>query len=172
MTIDDVKELVKTFEESSLTELVFSRDDAKLTLRRQDRENPVYSQPIMVHPTAMPAAGVTAPTVAAGAVAGDSTGAAASASAADSAGTAETPHDVELITSPIVGTFYRSPAPDSPPFCEVGDIVEKGRALCILEAMKVMNELEAEFRMEIVGIRVNNGEMVEYGTPLLEVRRA
>lgn len=168
MTIDEIKELVQTFEDSSLTELVFSREDVKLTLRRRSCENPVYSQPIMVHPTAMPLAGVVGSADAAGA-----TGAGAKPGVADSADAldGEAPGDVELITSPIVGTFYRSPAPDSPPFCEVGDVVEKGRPLCILEAMKVMNELEAEFRMEIVGIRANNGEMVEYGTPLLEVRR-
>lgn len=159
MTIDEVKELIQTFEDSSLTELVFSREDAKLTLRRRTGENPVYSQPIMVHPTAMPVAGVT------GSAVGSEAGGGKNVGGAHTAG------DVELITSPIVGTFYRSPAPDSPPFCEVGDVVEKGRALCILEAMKVMNELDAEFTMEIVGIRVNNGEMVEYGTPLLEVRR-
>jgi acetyl-CoA carboxylase biotin carboxyl carrier protein len=70
-----------------------------------------------------------------------------------------------------VGTFYRSASPDSPPFVEEGDVIEKGKTLCILGAMKVMNELEAEFTMEIVAIKVPNGDMVEYGTPLLEVRR-
>lgn len=165
MTIDDVKELVQTFEESSLSELTFSQEGAKLTLRRQTGENPVYTQPIMVHPTTMPTAVVATQAVM------PSEATATTPVAESAVPSPETASDVELITSPIVGTFYRAPAPDSPPFCEIGDIVEKGRPLCVLEAMKVMNELEAEFQMEIVGIRVNNGEMVEYGTPLLEVRR-
>lgn len=165
MTIDEVKELISTFEDSSLTELTFSQEGAKLTLRRRDEQNPVYTQPIMVHPTAMSTGAVASVPATA------EVGQAIAAPSHKDAPAPETAPGVELITSPIVGTFYRSPAPDSPPFCEVGDVVEKGRPLCILEAMKVMNELEAEFRMEIVGIRVNNGEMVEYGTPLLEVRR-
>ncbi len=163
MTIKDVKDLVDKFESSSLTELIFSQENEKLTLRRDDKQNPVYTQPIMVHPTALPAGPSVAP--AAGQVV-ESVGAPAPADSS-----AATPSDAEVITSPIVGTFYRAPAPDAPPFCEVGDTVEKGQPLCVLEAMKVMNELEAEFRMEIVAVRVNNGEMVEYGTPLLEVRR-
>ena len=149
------------FEGSSLNELTFTREGSKLSLRRKEEQNPVYTQPIMVHPTAMQPPGAivaSAPTVDAGA-------------GSEPQAQESVAPDVELITSPIVGTFYRSPSPDSPPFCEVGDIVDKGKTLCILEAMKVMNELEAEFRVEIVGIRVNNGEMVEYGTPLLEVRR-
>ena len=77
----------------------------------------------------------------------------------------------ETITSPIVGTFYRSAAPDAPPFIEVGSKVNTGETLCIIEAMKVMNKLEAEFNCEIVNILVQNSEMVEYGTPLFEVKR-
>ena len=79
--------------------------------------------------------------------------------------------DSELITAPLVGTFYRSAAPDAPPFVEIGDTVNKGKTLCILEAMKLMNEFQAEFDLEIVNILVENGRMVEYGTPLFEVRR-
>jgi acetyl-CoA carboxylase biotin carboxyl carrier protein len=77
----------------------------------------------------------------------------------------------ELICSPLVGTFYRSAAPDAPPFVEKGDTVKKGGPLCILEAMKLMNEYQAEFDMEIVSILVDNGKMVEFGAPLFEVRR-
>ncbi|HUI69777.1 MAG TPA: acetyl-CoA carboxylase biotin carboxyl carrier protein, partial [Spirochaetia bacterium] len=78
----------------------------------------------------------------------------------------------ELITAPLVGTFYRAAAPDAPPFVEVGEKVKKGKTLCILEAMKLMNEFQAEFDLEIVNIMVENGRMVEYGTPLFEVKRA
>ena len=71
----------------------------------------------------------------------------------------------------MVGTFYRAPAPDAPPFVDVGAKVKKGQTLCILEAMKLMNELEVEFDCEIVKILVENGKMVEFGTPLFEVKK-
>lgn len=76
----------------------------------------------------------------------------------------------EYIKSPIVGTFYRSPSPDAPPFAEVGKRIAKGQKLCIIEAMKMMNALEAEFDCEIAKILVNNGDMVEFDQPIFEVR--
>jgi acetyl-CoA carboxylase biotin carboxyl carrier protein len=76
-----------------------------------------------------------------------------------------------VISSPIVGTVYRSPAPDAEPFVEEGKSVKKGDTLCIIEAMKVMNELVAEFDCEIVHILVDSQHFVEYGTPLFEVRK-
>ena len=79
--------------------------------------------------------------------------------------------DTEIITSPIVGTFYRAPAPDTPPYSEEGTILKAGDSLCIIEAMKIMNKLEAEFDCEIVKILAENGSMVEYGAPLFEVKR-
>jgi acetyl-CoA carboxylase biotin carboxyl carrier protein len=79
--------------------------------------------------------------------------------------------DTEIIRSPLVGTFYRAAAPDAPPFVEKGDTVKKGKPLCILEAMKLMNEFQAEFDLEIVAILVDNSKMVEFGAPLFEVRR-
>jgi acetyl-CoA carboxylase biotin carboxyl carrier protein len=85
----------------------------------------------------------------------------------------ETRHapNTEMIRSPLVGTFYRAAAPDAPPFVEAGDTVKKGKPLCILEAMKLMNEFQADFELEIVAILVENGKMVEFGAPLFEVRR-
>lgn len=77
----------------------------------------------------------------------------------------------ETINSPIVGTIYRSPAPDAPPFVEEGKLVKKGDTICIIEAMKVMNEMQAEFDCEILRILVDNQHFVEYGTPMFEVRR-
>ncbi len=85
----------------------------------------------------------------------------------------EHPSDItqgDAVISPIVGTFYRSSAPDLPPFVQVGDKVEKGDVICILEAMKVMNELEAEFDMEIVSILVENASLVEFEQVLFEVK--
>ncbi|MBI5182455.1 MAG: acetyl-CoA carboxylase biotin carboxyl carrier protein [Nitrospirae bacterium] len=73
------------------------------------------------------------------------------------------------VTSPIVGTFYRSPAPDAKPYIEVGDIVKKGQIICIVEAMKLMNEIEADVNGKIVAILVENGHPVEYGEPLFKI---
>jgi len=81
------------------------------------------------------------------------------------------PDDGEIITSPMVGTLYSSPSPDSPPFVKVGDKVKRGDVLCILEAMKIMNELEAEYDCKILDILAGNGEAVEYGKPLFVVER-
>jgi acetyl-CoA carboxylase biotin carboxyl carrier protein len=76
----------------------------------------------------------------------------------------------EYIKSPIVGTFYRAASPDTPAFSDVGKKIGKGQKLCIIEAMKMMNALEAEFDCEIVKILVNNGDMVEFDQPIFEVR--
>jgi len=77
----------------------------------------------------------------------------------------------ELITSPMVGTFYQAPSPDSPPYVKVGDKVKKGQTLCIIEAMKIMNELEAEFDCEILEVLVEDGQPVEFDTPLFRVKK-
>jgi acetyl-CoA carboxylase biotin carboxyl carrier protein len=76
-----------------------------------------------------------------------------------------------VITSPMVGTFYIAPSPDSPPFIKVGDSVRQGTTLCILEAMKIMNELEAEFDCKILEVLVQDGEPVEYDKPLFRVEK-
>ncbi len=79
--------------------------------------------------------------------------------------------DTEAITSPIVATFYRAPSPDAPAFAEIGQKIKAGETLCILEAMKMMNHLEAEFDCEIVAVKAQSGELVEYGQSLFEVKR-
>ncbi|MBI5892496.1 MAG: acetyl-CoA carboxylase biotin carboxyl carrier protein [Deltaproteobacteria bacterium] len=80
--------------------------------------------------------------------------------------------NLKTITSPMVGTFYRSPSPDAPPFVEVGSAVKKGQALCIIEAMKLMNEIESEYGGKIVSIMVENGQPVEYGEALFVIEAA
>ncbi|MBI5287032.1 MAG: acetyl-CoA carboxylase biotin carboxyl carrier protein [Deltaproteobacteria bacterium] len=76
---------------------------------------------------------------------------------------------LKTIVSPMVGTFYRTPSPDVQPFVEIGSIVEKGQVLCIIEAMKLMNEIESEYNSKIISILVENGQPVEYGEPLFVV---
>jgi len=79
--------------------------------------------------------------------------------------------ETETITSPIVGTFYRTPSPDAPAYVEVGDTIHKGDVLCTIEAMKIMNQLEADFDCEIVKIYPEQASMIEVTTPLFEVKR-
>ena len=77
-----------------------------------------------------------------------------------------------VLTSPFVGTFYRAPSPEAPPFAEVGQAVRKGQVVCIVEAMKLMNEIESEFDGKILEILVKNAEHVEYGQPLFRIEKA
>ena len=78
--------------------------------------------------------------------------------------------DIFQVTSPMVGTFYRSSNPTAPPFAQVGDMVKKGQVLCIVEAMKLMNELESEVAGEVIDIPVSNGQPIEYGEVLFRIR--
>jgi len=89
----------------------------------------------------------------------------------NSAKAAEKFSGAEIIKSPIVATFYSSPGPDAPPFVKPGSKVKTGQTLCILEAMKMMNNLEAEFDCEIIDIHAGGGELVEYGQKLFTVKR-
>ena len=152
MTLKEIFELMDKFAKSSLGEIEVKIGDTSVSLK-----NPVVTNIVAapVHHTA-PAAP------------------AASASAHHQAVADYVPahkEGVEILSSPIVGTFYRSAAPDVPPFADVGTKLDVGATVCILEAMKVMNRLEAEFKLEIVSILVENGQMVEFGTPLFEVKR-
>ena len=77
-----------------------------------------------------------------------------------------------MVKAPIVGTFYRASAPGAPPFAELGSVVKKGQVLCIIEAMKLMNEIESEYEGEIVKVYVENGQPVQYGERLFAIRTA
>ncbi len=152
MTIDDVLTLLERFDKSSLTELTLRQDSEEIMLKKGGESIILPSaggHAHAVHASGMPNPGAPAP-----------------------AGSEESRSDSEIISSPIVGTFYRAPAPDAPPFVEEGTRLKVGDTLCVIEAMKVMNELEADFDCEIVSVLVENGAMIEYGTPLFEVKRA
>ena len=94
---------------------------------------------------------------------------AAAAPAAEPAPAADPSARYKAVASPMVGTFYRAPAPDADPFVEVGDIVEVGQTVCIIEAMKLMNEIEADASGTVIGILVEDGAPVEYGQPLFKI---
>jgi len=167
MTIEEIKELIEIFNESGVAELELQRGENRLRLRRAGttQEFVVGTGPLvsaaaapMVAPgpvTQAPASAPSAPT----------TQAPASLLAAPQAGESD-----YLQKSPIVGTYYESPSPDSPPFIRVGDTVEPGQVLCIIESMKLMNEIEAEVSGVITSKLVENGKPVEYGEALIAIR--
>ncbi len=146
-----VRELARVFKQYELGEIEIESGDQRILLRRGD-----LGQPVMV--TAAPAA--VAPAFAP---------AAASAPAAGAAPEAKV--EGTDITSPFVGTVYRSPSPDKPSFVEVGATVSAGQTLCIVEAMKLFNELEAEFPCVIEEVLLDNAQPVEFGTRLFKVRK-
>lgn len=147
MNLEKIAGLIKLVEESSLTEFSYKDTDVKISMSKLD--NP----PVI--------AGGAAPVLAsAGAV----------APAAEVSMETED-EDEEFITSPIVGTFYSAAAPDIPAFVRVGDHVKSGQTVCILEAMKLMNEIQAEYDCEIEAVLVSNEQKVEYGQPLFRVKK-
>ncbi len=93
-------------------------------------------------------------------------------SAPESAGADKEDESVHVITSPIVGTFYRSPSPEADPFAEIGQRIAKGKILCIIESMKLMNEIESDVEGEVVAVYPRNGQPVEYGEKLFAIRLA
>lgn len=147
MDLEKIEGLVKIIENSSLTEFTLKEGDLKITMSKLDHP------PIVA--AGMPAAPAPAPVPA--------------EPAADKK--AEPEEEKLFITSPIVGTFYSAPAPDAPAFVKVGDQVKNGQTVCILEAMKLMNEIQSEFDCEIEAVLVSNEQKVEYGQPLFRVKK-
>jgi len=159
--LKDLKEILRILEEQDITEFELEQDGVKLRVCRSGSAPaaaPIVASVALpaVAPSALPA--VAAATAAAGVPA--------------SAPAAETATNGTLVKSPIVGTFYRSPDPNSPPFVSVGDSVKVGQVLCIIEAMKLMNEIEAEMAGEVTKIHPENGQPVQYGDPLFTIRQA
>ena len=152
MKFDEIKELMRLFGKSKLDRIQIKQKDFEIEMEKGGTVV-VEAAPAA---KAAPAVSTSAPAVAAPA-------------AEETQG--EPAVKGELITSPMVGTFYAAPSPDSPPFVKVGDTVRKGQTLCILEAMKIMNELEAEYDCKILEILVEDGEPVEYDKPLFRVEK-
>ena len=160
--------LFDRFEKSSAVELKYSGNGNTFELRRKEAFS--GSAPAAFAPAAAtePARGVAASSAATPEIA--TAISAHTASPAPHVPVTGAAPGNEYIKSPIVGTFYRAASPDTPPFAEVGKKVLKGQKLCIIEAMKMMNALEAEFDCEIVKLLVNNGDMVEFDQNIFEVR--
>lgn len=154
MDIKDLKTLIKMVTETDITEFELENADDKIVIKRGCAAPAPQYQVQQPMPLQYAAAAPAAPL-----------------QAAPAAAPAAAKEEGEEITSPIVGTFYRAPAPEAPAYVQVGQIVEKGEVLCIVEAMKLMNEIEAEFRCKIVRICKENAEPVEFGDQLFIVEK-
>lgn len=155
-SLEQLRELVTILNKTDITELTLESGDLRLSIRKSETKV-VSAMPSPVSANAPLAAATTEPVL--HIVQNHS------ATVADSLPVKKF---IE-ITSPMVGTFYRSPAPDEPPFIELGDVVKKGSTVCIIEAMKLMNEIESESAGKIVEILVENTQPVEYGQVLMRL---
>lgn len=168
--LEKIRQLVELVDESGIDSLEISRFGTRVTIRKSPETRDGAS--VVPMPTAASGAAPSpGPQIAAaGGGGGSSPGPeSGTAEAVREAPEKETEEDLFEVTSPMVGTFYRAPAPDAPPYVEVGDRVETGQTLCILEAMKLMNELESEVAGVIREICVQNAEPVEYGEVLFRI---
>ena len=159
MKKSEIVELIEKLDNSSLAEMYIKDGEFELSLKKASAITP------------HPAAHTAAPTAAAAPGQTDMAHGPAQTTVGSDQGSESPEKETEVITAPIVGTFYRTPSPDSPSYVEEGDEVKTGDTLCIIEAMKVMNELEAEFDCRIRKVLVENQQMVEYGPPLFEIEK-
>ena len=164
VNIDELRELIALLRDNGLAELELESADFRVRLRREGAGPSVDSGQAASSSSTAP---VSAPNTAA-ATATPSTRAPATTPSGSQPASAD--QDLHLITSPIVGTFYRSPSPTAEPFVKIGSNVEPISVVCIIEAMKLMNEIQAEASGEVVKIYVENGQPVEYGQPLFGIR--
>lgn len=154
MDFKDIKELIRVFDKSELNKLKVKEGEFEISMQRgfEGVVTTVSAAPAV----AAPVAAISAPV---------------STTSVVSTDTATTTKSGDFINSPMVGTFYSSPSPESPAFVNVGDTIKKGQTLCILEAMKIMNEVEAEFDCKILEILVKDGSPVEYDMPIFVVEK-
>ena len=156
MDVKELKVLIKMITDTDITEFEMDNAEEKIIIKRgQKTEYVALSAPgagYAASPQQAPAPAAAPP-------------------ASTPAGAAPAEEKGDTVNSPIVGTFYRSPAPDAAPYVEIGMVVEKGQVLCIVEAMKLMNEIEAEFRCKIIKICKENAQPFEYGDPLFVIQK-
>ena len=146
MNLKEIKEMINLMNENCLTELEIEKEGMKIRLKKTLAGQEGFSGPIIVERQNTLEAAPQKPEI--------------SAAEKASAKTVE-------IRAPMVGTFYRAPSPEAPPYVEVGQVIESGQVICIIEAMKLMNEIKSEIRGKILEILVDNAEPVEFGQPML-----
>ena len=164
--LQHIEQLLKFMSEHNLEEFEFAQGDLRIRLKKPSAAPVIAGRAISTPEIIVPGGYAAAPA------------AAAPASVAPSAGAAPASHgqepraaeDLHLVKSPIVGTYYGSPSPGAEPFAKVGAYVETGQTLCIVEAMKLMNEIESDISGEVLRVFVENGQPVEYGQPLFGIR--
>ena len=148
MNLKEIKEIINLMSENDLSEIEIEREGLKLKVKKfsQDVPEPLPRKPVEYHAETQ------------------------YASPPAPAASGQNPAKVtKVISSPMVGTFYRSPSPEAPPFVEAGQVVEVGQIVCIVEAMKLMNEIKSEIRGRVVEVAVENAEPVEFGQTLFVV---
>ena len=152
MDLDHLKQILDLVREHELSEFEVEQDGLRLKVKKHASGTVVTVPATVAAPMMAPSpAAASAPPVAVG-------------------GAPEVDVELAVVKSPIVGTFYRSAEPGAPPFVEVGTTVKKGQVLCIIDAMKLMNEIDCEYDGEIVNVYVDNGQPVQYGERLFAIR--
>jgi acetyl-CoA carboxylase biotin carboxyl carrier protein len=168
--LKDIRALIDLLVEREISEFEMEKNGWRIRVRRgQKKTEPSSIQLFSPLPT------TTAAPVSSAAPAGSAAAMTAPPAQAEPPATSELQdavptNGVHIINSPIVGTFYAAPGPDAPPFVKVGDLVQEGQVLCIIEAMKLMNEIEAELAGTVMQALVENGQPVEYGQPLFAIK--
>jgi acetyl-CoA carboxylase biotin carboxyl carrier protein len=161
VNMEELRELISLLLDNGLAELELENTGFRVRLRR---DSVAYEpQHLSAAPHAAPVPAAAAPAAAPAPSGPSHPGTQASTAASQD-------QDLHIISSPIVGTFYRSPSPTADPFVKIGSNVENDTVVCIIEAMKLMNEIQAEANGEVVKIYVENGQPVEYGQPLFGIR--
>jgi len=161
MNQKELKELIEFLIEKDVTEFELERGDVKVKIKR-GQEHVAHSLVAMPAVQTIPVATAHAPVAATAAPSAQGSSAPANPAAQED--------DVHIVKSPIVGTFYEAPSPGAPPFVKIGDTVEAGQVLCIVEAMKLLNEIEADVSGEIARKMANNGQPIEYGQELFAIK--
>ena len=163
MDFDEITRILEMMREHELSEFELERDNFKLRIRKHAGGQWVVAAPPSLHGQVMPAPPASSVSHGTGAPAAASTPVLTAA---------DDEMEFAVVKSPMVGTFYRAPSPDAKPFVDVGATVKVGETICVLEAMKLMNEINAEIDGEIVKVYVENGHAVQYGERLFGIKPA
>jgi len=147
MNLKEIKEMISLMNDNSLVELEVEKEGMRIRLRKSSAETTGLTDPVVIERAQVP--GIAPPTKA----------------QAETALPAPVLNRIE-IKAPMVGTFYRAPSPESPPYVEIGQVIEPGTVICIIEAMKLMNEIKSEIKGKVIEVMADNAEPVEFGQPM------